>query len=99
MKQMLREKYWSPLMNSMIDTAIHQFYECNVTTKDHQEEPIKVMNTPGKPWDTVSVDHGDHNQMVINVTDLRVYNGPLQRPEFFEHRKVTDTYTYTMPSK
>ncbi|CAB4027652.1 Hypothetical predicted protein [Paramuricea clavata] len=32
-KQMLREKNWFPLMNSMIDTAIDQCYECRVTTK------------------------------------------------------------------
>ena len=57
-KQMLREKYWFPRMNSMIDTAIDQCYECKVTTKDHREEPIKVTNIPSKPWDTVSVDHG-----------------------------------------
>ena len=31
-KQMLREKYWLPRMNSMIDTAIDQCYECKVTT-------------------------------------------------------------------
>ena len=32
-KQMLREKYWFPLMNSMIDTALDQCYECQVVTK------------------------------------------------------------------
>lgn len=57
-KHMLREKYWFPLMNSMIDTAIDQCYECQVATKGNREEPIKVTNIPNRPWDTVSVDHG-----------------------------------------
>ena len=57
-KQILREKYWFPLMNSMIDTAIDQCYECQVATKGNREEPIKVTNIPNRPWDTVSIDHG-----------------------------------------
>ena len=57
-KQMLREKYWFPLMNSMIDTAIDQCYECQVATKGDREEPIKVTSIPNRPWDTVSIDHG-----------------------------------------
>ena len=57
-KQMLREKYWFPLMNSMIDTAIDQCYECQVATKRDGEEPIKVTSIPNRPWDTVSIDHG-----------------------------------------
>ena len=36
-KQVLREKYWFPLMNSMIDTAIDQCYECQVATKRDRE--------------------------------------------------------------
>ena len=57
-KQMLREKYWFPLMNSMIDTAIDQCYECQVATKRDREEPIKVTSIPTRPWDTISIDHG-----------------------------------------
>ena len=57
-KQMLREKYWFPLMNSMIDTAIDQCYELQVATKGDREEPIKVTSIPNCPWDTVSIDHG-----------------------------------------
>ena len=57
-KQMLREKYWFPLMNSMIDTAIYQCYECQVATKRDREEPIKVTSIPNHPWDAVSIDHG-----------------------------------------
>ena len=45
-------------MNSMIDTAIDQCYECQVATKRDREEPIKVASIPNRPWDTVSIDHG-----------------------------------------
>ena len=37
-EQMLRQKYWFPLMNSMIGTTVDQCYECKVTTEDHREE-------------------------------------------------------------
>ena len=71
-KQLLREKYWFPLMNSMIDTAIDQCYECQVATKESREEPIKVTNIPSRPWDTVSIDHsgpypdGHYNLILID---------------------------------
>ena len=71
-KQLLREKYWFPLMNSMIDTAIDQCYECQVATKESREEPIKVTNIPSRPWDTVSIDHsgpypdGHYNLVLID---------------------------------
>ncbi len=35
-----------------------------------------------------------HNLGKLSIVELK---GPLQRPEFFEHRTVTDTYT--TPSK
>ena len=61
-KQMLREKYWFPCMNTMIDTAIDQAidqcYECRVATRESREEPIKVTRIPSRPWDRVGVDHG-----------------------------------------
>ena len=56
-KQLLTEKYWFPLMNSMI-AAIDQCYECQVATEEKREEPTKVTNIPSHPWDTVSIDHG-----------------------------------------
>ena len=57
-KQMLREKYWFPLMNSMVEQIIGQCYECQVTTKDHKQQPIKMTTIPEKPWDIVAVDFG-----------------------------------------
>ena len=57
-KQMLREKYWFPLMNSMVEQILGQCYECQVTTKDHKQQPIKMTTIPEKPWDIVAVDFG-----------------------------------------
>ena len=57
-KQMLREKYWFPMINSMVEQIIGQCYECQVTTKDHKKQPIKMTPIPEKPWDVISVDFG-----------------------------------------
>jgi len=45
-------------MNSMIDKAIDQCYECQGAMKGDREEPIRVTSIPNRPWDTVSIDHG-----------------------------------------
>ena len=38
-------------MNCMIEQIIGQYYECQVTTKQHRQEPInKVTDIPKKPW-------------------------------------------------
>ncbi|CAC5367355.1 unnamed protein product [Mytilus coruscus] len=57
-KQMFREKYWFPTMNSMVEKIIGQCYECQVTTKQHKEEPLKMTLIPEKPWEIVSIDFG-----------------------------------------
>ena len=59
-KQMLREKYWLPNMNNMIDTVVDQCFNCQVATKSHKEEPIKTTHIPRKPWETVSGDCGPY---------------------------------------
>ena len=57
-KQMLRERYWFPGMNKLVETIVGQCFECQVTTKSHREEPVKMSEIPEKPWEVVSVDHG-----------------------------------------
>ena len=57
-KRMLRNRYWFPYMNNMIDNAVDQCYECQVATKETQSDAIKPSNIPDKSWDTVSVDFG-----------------------------------------
>ena len=55
-KQMLREKYWFPDMNKMTENVVEKCYECQLTTKQHRQEPVKMTNIPEKPWEVVSVD-------------------------------------------
>nr|XP_006814683.1 PREDICTED: uncharacterized protein K02A2.6-like [Saccoglossus kowalevskii] len=57
-KQMLREKYWFPAMNNLVEQIIGQCYECQVTTQQHKQEPIKMTTIPEKPWDVILVDFG-----------------------------------------
>ena len=57
-KQMLREKYWFPEMNTMTENVVEKCYECQLTTKQHRQEPIKMTEVPEKPWEVVSIDFG-----------------------------------------
>ena len=41
-KQMLRQKYWFPQMNKMVEHIVGQCHECQVTTKEHRHEPLKM---------------------------------------------------------
>jgi hypothetical protein len=58
-KQMLREKYWFPIMNYMVEEMIKQCFECQVTTKRQRQEPLKMTEIPQNPWEVVSVDFGE----------------------------------------
>ena len=40
----------------MIEQIIGQYYECQVTTKQYRQEPIKVADIPKKPWNVIAVD-------------------------------------------
>ena len=57
-KQMLRQKYWFPQMNKMVEHIVGQCYECLVTTKEHRHGPLKMTEILDKPWQIVSVDFG-----------------------------------------
>lgn len=58
LKQMMREKYWFPKMNSMIENIAKECFECQVTTKQSRREPVKIVKTPDEPWDTIAIDFG-----------------------------------------
>ena len=45
-------------MNGMVEEIIGQCYECQVTTKQHRQEPVKVTDIPKKPWVVIAVDFG-----------------------------------------
>ena len=55
-KQMLRAKYWFPTMNTMIDNEIERCFECQITTRQHTEEPIKPTTIPQRPWEEIAID-------------------------------------------
>ncbi|CAG2246282.1 unnamed protein product [Mytilus edulis] len=57
-KQMLRERYWFPTMNAMVEENIKHCFECQVTTKQQGNEPLKMTEIPENPWEVVSVDFG-----------------------------------------
>ena len=57
-KQILRKKYWFPTMNTMVEQVVVQCFECQVTTKQHQQEPVRPTVIPEKPWDVIAVDFG-----------------------------------------
>jgi len=58
MKQMMREKYWFPEMNKMVENIASQCFECNVTTKQNRPEPVKLNPIPEEPWHTLAIDFG-----------------------------------------
>ena len=55
---MLREKYWLPNMNKMTEGVVGQCYECQLTTKQHRQEPVWITSILEKPWEMVSADFG-----------------------------------------
>ena len=57
-KQMISAKYWFPNMNAMIDLMIGHCFDCQVTTKDHRQQPIKPSVIPRAPWEDISLDFG-----------------------------------------
>ena len=60
-KQMLRNKYWFPTMDTMTETILKQCSECQVTTKENRQEPVKSSEIPKDVWDTVAIDFGGPN--------------------------------------
>lgn len=57
-KSMLRKKYWFPRMDQLVEEISGQCYDCLITTKTHQKEPLKMTEIPDRPWDTVAADFG-----------------------------------------
>ena len=42
----------------MTERVVENCYECQLTTKQHRQEPVKMTQIPEKPWEVVSVDFG-----------------------------------------
>ena len=52
-------------MNNVVEQIVGQSYECQITTKHHRNELLKMMDIHEKPWQVVAVDGrtlqiGDH---------------------------------------
>ena len=101
-KQMLRQKYWFPEMNKRVEEMIGQCYECQVTTKDHRNEPLKMTEIPEKPWQVVSVDFGGpypdgHYNLVIidkrtRYPEVEVVYSTAMKSTKEKFKKVFATY-------
>ena len=66
-KQMLRAKYWFPGMNGMIDQMVGHCYDCQVTTQDRFQEPIKPSAIPKEPWEEISLTLEDSTLMGATI--------------------------------
>lgn len=45
-------------MNILVDEIVTHCYECQVITKQHVKEPLKMTEIPEKPWKVESIDFG-----------------------------------------
>ena len=53
----------------MTERIVGQCYECQLTTKQHRQEPVKMSKIPEKPWEVVSggpYPDGRYNLVVID---------------------------------
>ena len=92
-KQMLRERYWFPKMNNLVEDIIGRCYECQLTTRQHRREPVKIMNIPEKPWESICVDFGGpypdgHYNLVAIDRRTRYPEVESMRMIDFKHTKV-----------
>jgi len=55
-KEMIRQKYWFPAMNSYIDTVGSTCFDCQIATNTQHTEPAKMTKLPEGPWETVEID-------------------------------------------
>lgn len=51
----------------MTEEIVGQCYECQLTTKQHRQEPVKMSKTLEKPWEVVSIDFGGHIPMGTTI--------------------------------
>ena len=101
-KQMLRAKYWFPMMNKMVESMLAQCYECTVTTKEHRTCPIKSQAIPETEWNTVCLDFGGpypdghYNLVVVDkrtrYPDVEVVKSTSAKPTIQALRKMFTTH-------
>ena len=57
-KQMLRATYWFPRFKSMVEDAVSRSYQCQLSTAENKQEPVKPPEIPETAWHTLSADFG-----------------------------------------
>ena len=57
-KQMLRAKYWFPRLNIMVEDTVSRRYQCQLSTMEHKQEPVKPSEIPETAWHILSGDFG-----------------------------------------
>ena len=57
-KQRLRQKYYFPRMNAIIEDIIGSCLQYRLVSKERNNQPVKLMDIPDRPWDTVAADFG-----------------------------------------
>lgn len=99
-KQMLRERYWFPMMITCIKQIFGQCFDCQVTTKSHQHESTKMTEIPEDPWEMVAVDfggpHPDGNYN-LGVIDKRTRYPEVVRVSSTACKPTTDKLKKSTP--
>lgn len=57
-KNMLRNKYWFPRLNTQVERMIRKCFECQVVGRKNTREPVKMTEIPKTTWHTVAADFG-----------------------------------------
>ena len=55
-KEMIRNKYWFPLMNIQIENIVQSCFSCQIATNSIHTEPAKMTTIPQQPWEVVELD-------------------------------------------
>ena len=54
-KEMIRNKYWSPLMNINIENIVQPCFSCQIAANSIYTEPAKMTTIPQQPWEVVEL--------------------------------------------
>ena len=86
----------------MVEQEVGQCYECQVTTKEYRQEPLKMTEIPEKPWQVVSVDFGGpypdghYNLVVIDkrtrYPEVESVHSTAAKPTKEKLKKIFATY-------
>ena len=55
-KEMIRNKYWFPLMNIQIENIVQSCFSCQIATNSVHTKPAKMTTIPQPPWEVVELD-------------------------------------------